>query len=136
MTQNMNPNPPAPAVSNARDAVNLPAILVMVSGILASLYSAFTLVAGKAINASVANSLANDPRFGELLRNAQAQQGGASSYLWPIFTLMLSGLAIAGAVKMRNLQSYGLAMTGTVVSMILFPACCCFGTPRRSSTFL
>lgn len=125
----MNPTPAAPAVSNARDAVNLPAIMVMISGILASLYSLFMLVAGKAINASVMNSFANDPRFADVMRNAQANQGGASSYIWPIFTLLLAGLTIAGAVKMRNLQSYGLAVTGSVVSMILFPACCCFGIP-------
>lgn len=123
----MNPNPAPPATSNARDAVNIPGILLLVSGVLGGLWSLMILVAGKSINGALIGSspLARDPRFAEAMRNAQNQQ----SYFWPIFSLCLAGVVIAGAVKMRNLQSYGLAVASTVASMILIPSCCCWGIP-------
>lgn len=119
--------PPPPAASNARDAVALPSVLVLLSGALGTLYGLSTLLFQGPINAWLMHRLAQDPRFADALKTVPAD--GGRSYFWPVFTLALSGLAIAGALKMRNLQSFGLAVAGTIASMILFPGCCCFGIP-------
>jgi hypothetical protein len=44
--------------------------------------------------------------------------------------IVVGGLSIFGAVQMRNLQSYGMAMTGSILSMIpCLAPCCISGLP-------
>lgn len=56
---------------------------------------------------------------------AMGSLGIASSVLG----LVVSGLIIFGAIKMKNLQSFGLAMTAAILSLIPCFGCYCFGIP-------
>ncbi|MBW3597913.1 MAG: hypothetical protein KY475_11640 [Planctomycetes bacterium] len=55
-----------------------------------------------------------------------AQAGGAIGVVLNIIALIVGIVIIMGALKMKNLQSRGLAMTAAILAMIPFisPACC------------
>ena len=44
-------------------------------------------------------------------------------------TLICGIIIFVGAMKMKNLTSYGMAMTASIVSMIPCVSCCCIGLP-------
>ncbi len=47
-----------------------------------------------------------------------------------IIQLVIGGVIIAGAIKMKNLQSYGFALTATILAMIpCLSNCCIVGLP-------
>ena len=47
-----------------------------------------------------------------------------------VIALLLSGLIFFGAMKMKKLESYGLAMTASIIAMIpCFSPCCLIGLP-------
>ena len=50
-----------------------------------------------------------------------------SFFAWAAVSFVASIVIILGAVKMMTLRSYGLAMTGAVLSMIPLISCCCLG---------
>ena len=43
--------------------------------------------------------------------------------------LLMGVLVIVGAVKMKNLKSYGLAMTAAIIAIIPCSPCCLLGLP-------
>lgn len=120
----MTPNPVggAPAGTNAKDALNLPSVFLMVFGGLGILFSLFGLAGG---GARSLGPLANDPRFAQLL----AMQGGPMRFVMPALGVALSAFIIFGAMKMRNLQSHGIAMAAAIVAMIPCGGCCCLPLP-------
>jgi hypothetical protein len=125
------PTIPSPAAS----AVKGPAIALIVVAILGTLGALLGLV----------NLLRTNP--GEVMAQAQQQnpqmnaeqaelvskvteyltKGGATSY----GILLVANLVVVfGAVQMLKLRSYGLAMTGTIVSLIpCLSPCCVLGIP-------
>ena len=114
--------------------VNLPAILLMVSAGLAIAYALFSLVmaaVGGDGDTSWVMKLINDPALREQMEKQMAAQqtGGGKlvNYLWPLLILAANGLVIFGALKMRSLESYALAMVAAVVATIpcCFTGCCC-----------
>ena len=61
---------------------------------------------------------------------AAAMALGSVGVVRAIIALMAALLVIAGAVKMKNLQSYGLAMTAAITAMIpCVGPCCLLGLP-------
>jgi hypothetical protein len=54
-------------------------------------------------------------------------QNPAVVYSLSCFSLVIGILALIGAVKMLRLQTYGLALTGAIISVIpcFGPCCCC-----------
>ncbi len=57
---------------------------------------------------------------------------GVLSYLFLLVALAGGGFIIFGAMKMRQMRSWGLALAASIVAMIpyLSPSCgCCFGIP-------
>ncbi|HEY7313491.1 MAG TPA: zinc-ribbon domain-containing protein [Gemmataceae bacterium] len=46
-----------------------------------------------------------------------------------IFGACLAILILIGALKMKNLSSYGMAMTACIISIVPCHACCCLGIP-------
>ena len=121
----MNPNPigGAPAGSNARDALNVPSILIMVCGGLGIVMGLFGLVSSGA-NPAMAQ-MARDPKFAQLM----ALQTGPMHYVTALLGFAVSGFLIFGGMKMRNLQGYGLAMGAAIAAMIPCGGCCCIGLP-------
>jgi predicted Zn finger-like uncharacterized protein len=112
--------------SEALSAVAGPAIALMITGGLAI---AFSLL-GLAMNLLGAGLLAAQPagpRGGG--NNADAMIQGASGVVGAILGLCWGGIVVAGALKMKNLQSYGLAMTACIVAMLPCNGCCILGLP-------
>jgi hypothetical protein len=130
----VNPNPAfsgAPAGSNAKDALNIPSVLLIVSGGLGVLSSLARMVMG-------AGDISKNPAFAQLARDpAMAQQAeqiakvmaGPVNILVNLFVVALSAFVIFGALKMRTLQGHGIAMGAAIVSLIPCSGCCCLGIP-------
>ena len=121
----MNPNPAfgeAPAGSNAKDALNVPSILLLVSGGLGVLLRLAGMVGGS--NPMMAK-LASDPKFAQYA----AMSSGPANIIGNLVGIALSGFVIFGALKMRNLQGHGLALGAAIVSIIPCSGCCCIGLP-------
>lgn len=121
----MTPEPPARLI--ARERVNLPSLLVMATGVIGALYALSILAAGAAIQRSLLRVIAEDPRYSKMVRDVPAD--ASPSLVFPIIGLVLAGLTLFGAVQMRGLKSYGLAVAGVAASMVLVPGCCCWGIP-------
>jgi hypothetical protein len=63
-----------------------------------------------------------------LLRIFQSTQGG--SLVLNVLVLTTSALVIFGALKMRKLESRGLAVAASIVAMLpCLGPCCCIGLP-------
>lgn len=113
----------APAGTNAADALNIPSILLMVCGGLGILFGLLGMIGGG--GASALGPLANDPKFAQLM----AMQTGPLHYVTGLLGIGISGLTIFGALKMRGLESYGLAMASAIAALIPCGGCCCIPLP-------
>lgn len=54
---------------------------------------------------------------------------GAVAIVWGIVVLIAAAAIFYGAMKMKDLQSYGLAMTASILSLIPCFSFCCVGIP-------
>ena len=62
--------------------------------------------------------------------SGMAMAQGAGGIVGAIIGLALDGLVIMGALKMKNLQQYGLAMAASIVAMLpCISLGCCVGLP-------
>jgi hypothetical protein len=123
----VNPNPAfggAPAGSNAKDALNVPSILLLVSGGLGVLTRLGGLVSSAAPNPML-DQLRNDPKMAQFA----SLMSGPANIISNLFMIALSAFVIFGALKMRNLQSHGLALGAAIVSILPCSGCCCLGMP-------
>jgi hypothetical protein len=70
-----------------------------------------------------------DEAMKEQMREAlkQSDSNKALNYGWPILMLLANGFAVFGAVMMRSLKAYPVALMAAIVSAIpcLFTSCCC-----------
>jgi len=126
--------PGAPGSTNtaaAREAVSTPAILLMVTaglGVVMALLSLLTSLAG---GGDVT------PEQLEQLRQAGMekfipwlQRSRSFGSFGNLLTLALSGVTFFGAMKMKNLQNFGMAMAASIIAIIpCFGPCCCIGIP-------
>jgi hypothetical protein len=126
---------------NARATVNLPATFLIVLGVLNLLLGLYVVY-----NAAQANRLTED-EFETMLKEYEkwypgfTQQYRASGksfeeikgmvvtsyYIWGGVELGCALLILLGGVRMRALQSYGLAMTGSILAALPCFSCagCC-----------
>jgi hypothetical protein len=118
-----------PAGSNPRDMVSTPAILLMVVG---------GITVALALVGIVQNLMgSNTAQMEQLLNNSQLPAGARSALMGMskggIFTSLLSlglgGVVFFGAMKMKNLENYTLAMAASIISVIPCFGCCCIGIP-------
>jgi predicted Zn finger-like uncharacterized protein len=111
----------------ARSAVAGPAISLMIVGGIGIVVAIAYLVM-QAMNIDLARQQvgpqANDPAFQAGLRfgKTAAYVGGTAGIFWGIFVLV-------GAVMMKQLKSYGLAMTTCILAMVPCNCCCVLGLP-------
>ena len=110
-----------PAGVNAREALAVPAVLVTICGAVGIFASLGMIV----FHAALLQVLANDPRFGQTL----ASDSAAGGFVVPLIWLVLSCGLVLGAMKMRTLQSYRLAVAAAVVVMLPCGGCFCIGLP-------
>jgi len=120
------PGPIQPAMpaagGDAAERVNGPAIGLIVVAVLGALLQIFSviknLVMGSAIPAN-----AQVPAWLSMLT-------GPLGVVLGVIGILVSGVILFGALKMKKLESYGLAMTASIIAMIpCFSPCCLLGLP-------
>ena len=125
------PMSPGGSPAQAREAVSLPAILLMVTAALTFLYGLFGLVSpGSAQQMEQLQQMMNDPNMAPMrgFFEFATSSGGRLAFSLP--GLIINGLTFLGALKMRSLQSYGLAMTGAIAALVpCCGPCICIGIP-------
>lgn len=115
---------PAPSPVNAQEAVSLPGIFLLITGIVGVLVG-FGNIFGAGASHALAQ-YAQDPKVAELL----ARSRGMSGALGGVIVLATSAVTIFGAIKMRQLQSFGLAMAASILALLpCVGPCCCIGIP-------
>ena len=123
------PGSPGPGSrAAALEQVNTPAILLMVTAGLGVVMSLVGLAQAVMGGNRLPPELLNDPNIAQyrsIIEGAQ-KVGGFSNVL----TLLLSGLTFFGALKMKNLENFGLSMAAAIIAIIpCFGPCCCLGIP-------
>jgi GYF domain 2 len=107
----------------AAEQVNGPAIGLIVVAILGALVQIASLimhVAGASILAS--SRMPNNPWANMF--------SGTVGVVTGVVGLVVSGVILTGAIKMKKLESYGFAMASTIIAMIpCFSPCCLLGLP-------
>lgn len=123
--ENLGPGPAGPQGVNPREAVSVPAILLM-------------LVAGIGLGCSVVffaapplmDALLRSPNLTGQLRDALAMQREDYAAWKGLPLFLLSGLSLFGAIQMKNLRSYGWAWAAAIINCIpCYGSCCCIGLP-------
>jgi len=103
----------------ARSRLNAPGIGLIVTGILALIYAIFQVV-------SSAIQIARIPAMAGPQQNMIMGIMGVTFVLYAL-SIVVSVLIIRGAIKMRRLQSYGLAMTASILALLPPHDCCVLG---------
>jgi hypothetical protein len=112
-----------PAVSAGAELVKGPAIGLIVVAVLGLVMQIISLI----FNLAGASFLANAHMPNEAWVNMFSGAIGAVS---SIIGILMSGLILFGATKMKKLESYGMAMTASIIAMIpCFSPCCLLGLP-------
>lgn len=70
-----------------------------------------------------------DPQMAETVLKIMHALTGPLFMVGNLLVIALCGFAIFGALKMRNLQSHGLAVGAAIVSLIPCTGCYCLGIP-------
>jgi hypothetical protein len=117
--------------------VAAPAIGLLVVAILSGLFTLLGLFGG-ALNDWMLKMFENanlPPDQMEQIREAMAQNaaGNAMGYLFLAINIAAAVLIAVGALKMKSLESYGLAMTASILAMVpcigTSSCCCVIGLP-------
>lgn len=118
--------------SPAASKVAGPAIALMVVGaltLLAALYCIVTGAMGGDAAVAPPAEIQDNPQFAQQFEFAQKIDGPFAIGLGVLW-LIIGAVIIFGALKMKSLQSYGLAMTASVLAMIpCVSPCCLVGLP-------
>src|SRR5436189_1572933 len=116
------------SAGNAQSLVSGPGIAMMIAGIIYALVAILGVLAnllGWSITAFNPGRGAGDlpPEVARIMQS----MGGAVGVVVAVVQLALSGFVILGSVKLRKLESYGLVMVATILSMLpcFSPSCCC-----------
>ncbi|WP_246357910.1 hypothetical protein [Pyxidicoccus fallax] len=125
------PVSPGGSSAGAREAVSLPAILLMVTSALTFLYGVVSLVRpiGEDDRAMI-QQMMEDPNMAPMRGVMEFVLSSSGRFLLSLPSLIINGLIFFGALKMRGLQSYGLATTASILALIpCCGPCTCLGIP-------
>lgn len=107
----------------AQAKVSAPAIAIIVVSGLAIAWSLLNLLFQMlGVGAGMFGRGGGNERFVQLM-------GSTIGVVLTILGLILYAVAIAGALKMKNLQSHGFAITSAVLVMLPCSCCCFAGLP-------
>lgn len=108
-----------------RTKVMIPAIFLIIIGVLGLLASIFSCV-----NAAISDPPPVDPNAPEMV-NAFAQGSvGPVAVGIQAFFILFNAFIIFGAVQMLRMKAWPLALSSSIAAIINFGSCCCiFGIP-------
>lgn len=111
---------PGPQVAERVQGPAIGLMVVAVVGALVQVASLILHVAGSSILA-----------HGQMPNQAWANMfSGTIGVVAAVIGLLVSGVIFLGAMKMKSLESYGLAMAASIIAMIpCFSPCCLLGLP-------
>jgi len=118
----------AASPEQVRRMVSAPAILLLVYGIL----SVLTSLTGPFFKDEIAETIRNFPNLPpEVAQQLQAAGGAVTVMDWVQAFVMvgLNVVVVLGALKMRQLESWGLALAAAIIAMLPCGCCCCLGLP-------
>jgi hypothetical protein len=129
--------PGAGGGKSAQELVSLPAILLMVLGGLTILSALWGLVSsiggGNAAQMAQFNEMLNNPDLPPQFKSAMSSYMNFATRSGPfmsLFQLVLGGLMGFGGLKMKNLQSFPLAIAASIIAIVpCFNCCYCLGIP-------
>ncbi|MCP3138783.1 hypothetical protein [Pyxidicoccus xibeiensis] len=125
------PLPSGGSSAQAKEAVSLPAILLMVMAGLTFLYGLVSLL--QPVNPEQMaqfEQMMDKPELAQMrgMIEFMTSTGGRLAVSLPY--LLINALVFFGALKMKSLKSYGLAMTAGILSLIpCCGPCLCLGLP-------
>lgn len=141
-TPDLNPMQSGSSNEQMRAKVSAPSIALLVAGIINVLMSLLGTASTAMMIAGVYPGMAQqreqmeemkaqmgDNPFIDFAISMQDFQQSPFSLLLNLFSLAMAVLVIVGALKMRNLQSYGLALAASIIAIIPCFSCCFTGVP-------
>jgi hypothetical protein len=131
MEENTSGMPGPAAGPDVREQVSLPAILLMVTGGIGIALALLGMVQGlTGANSAQLEQLMSNPDIPPWLKSmASTTSSPVASILSNLFSMAINGLVIFGGLKMKNLESRGLAMAASIIALIPCFACYCLGIP-------
>lgn len=117
----------------ALQKVKGPAIALMITGILGVVLGGLNAIYNILMIMGMVGVAANDPNLSaeqaNLMQSISPFSGGAG-VIFSLIGIVISSLLILATVKMQRLQSFGFAMTMSILAMIpCISPCCILGLP-------
>jgi len=116
----------------AREAVKLPAIFLIITGVVSLLYALYSLVTNLTVDPTqMAEFQTQLQQLPEEYRG-RVESFVKSGWLISVFWILTSGFVLLGGIKMLQRRSFGLSMAASIVAMVpcVMPGvCCCLGLP-------
>jgi hypothetical protein len=115
------------ARQTAMDKLNGPSIGLIVTAVLGFLFTLLTIVATASGVQMMPPNAVNDPNVERLLN----MLSGGGIIIEAVIRVVLSLVVLLGAIRMRRLTNYGLAVASAIISLIpcSISPCCCVGIP-------
>ncbi len=110
---------PVPS-GTAQDLLNVPSILIIVMAAIGVLSALYGVIGG----GKLPPELLDNPQLTPEMKRMLVQFGGAGRWA-NLVGLIFNGVVIWGALQMRQLKSFGLAMTSAILVMLPCAGCCC-----------
>ena len=112
------------ATAGAAQQVNGPATGLIVTAILGGLAQVASIIANLAgVSGMHQHQMANQPAWLSMF-------SGAVGVGFSILAIVLAGVILMGALKMKKLESYGFAMAASIIAMVpCLSPCCLLGLP-------
>jgi hypothetical protein len=125
------PMSPGGSSAQAREAVSLPAILLMVTSALTFLYGVVSLASPiDADQMAQVERMLEDPNMAPMRGFMEFLMSAGGRLILSLPYLIINALIFFGALKMKGLQSYGLANTASILALIpCCSPCLCVGIP-------
>jgi hypothetical protein len=119
--------------SSARSKVNVPALLLIINAVIFMAVDVGVFLFAPAAMSGLFDSLnklqqEQAAKTGQPVQQIQVPPDMGRPWVSTILALVGGGFIIFGAMKMRNLESWGIALAATIVSMVPYASpCCCSG---------
>lgn len=122
------PAPPTTEMGDVADKVKGPAISLIVVGAISAVLQVLGILANL-LGMGMASADMSQFEGMEGMEWMAPLMSGTVSILISILALAVAAVLIFGGLKMKSLQSYGLAMAATILAMVPCLTPCCLGIP-------